>query len=100
MTNEEAGIVGWIPKDAPNYDPYDIFRRLTPAEKREQREQIKKTTVKFATGLDDKVLPKMPTNKNASVVAQRQFLGIIAARQARLQAQIDWLRAERERNRQ
>ena len=58
--------------------------------------KVEANTVKFARALDEKVLPLMPKNKNAFIGAQRQFLGIIAERQARLQAQIDWLHERQE----
>lgn len=57
---------------------------------------IVKNTVKFAAALDEEILPKMPKGKNVSLTAQRQFLGIIAERQARLQKQIEWLREQQE----
>lgn len=57
--------------------------------------KVESDTVKFARALDEKVLPLMP-KKNASIMAQRQFLGIIAERQAKLQAQIEWLHSQQE----
>ena len=57
---------------------------------------IEKNMVKFAAILDERILPQMPKGKNISVLAQRQFLGIIAARQAKLQAQTDWLKNQQE----
>ena len=50
-------------------------------------------------GLDERVLPAMPKTKKATVQGKRNFLKIIAERQARLQAQIDWLHSEQEKYR-
>lgn len=80
-------------------DVYDIYRNLTRKERQAMEKKIQEDTVKFAAGLDEKVLPMMPNTKHSNVLAKRRFLGIVSNRQARLQAQIDWLRAEQERNR-
>ena len=80
-------------------DVYDIYRNLTRKERQAMEKKIQEDTVKFAAGLDEKVLPMMPNTKHSTVLAKRRFLGIVANRQARLQAQIDWLHAEQERNR-
>ena len=76
-------------------DVYDIYRNLTRKERQAMEKKIQEDTVKF----DEEVLPMMPNTKHSNVLAKRRFLGIVANRQARLQAQIDWLHAEQERNR-
>ena len=101
---EEKGYFVELPQDKYDYTPHDIYRNLTRKEKMLQDEQIRKNTVKFASELDKEILPKMPIVKNhifkaGALRAQRQFLGIIAERQARLQAQIEWLQAEQEKHR-
>ena len=98
MINEENGF-GQVPENSLDYKPYDIYRRLTRKERQAMQEKIEQNTVKFAAGLDESILPTMPKTKHATVLAKRRFLGIIAERQARLQAQIDWLHAEQEKNR-
>ena len=80
-------------------DVYDIYRNLTRKERQAMEKKIQEDTVKFATGLDETILPMMPNTKHSTVVGKRNFLGIVANRQARLQAQTEWLRAEQERNR-
>ena len=87
------------PENRLDFEPYDIYRKLTRKEKQAMQKKIQEDTVKFASGLDERVLPQMPNTKKSSVLAKRRFLGIIAERQARLQAQIDWLRREQEKNR-
>jgi len=57
-------------------------------------------TTKYAAALDEKVLQLMPNGKHASTMAQRQFLGIIAERQAKLEKQIKWLHEQQEYYRQ
>jgi len=89
--------IGNVPENRLDFEPYDIYRKLTPKEKRDMQKKIQDDTVKFAGELDDKVLPKMPNTKKSTVLAKRRFLGIVAARQARLQAQIEWLHAEQEK---
>jgi len=87
-------------KEENKIEPYNIYQNLTPAEKRAMKEKIQHDTVKFAAALDERVLPMMPNTKKSSVLAKRRFLGIIAERQARLQAQIDWLHSQQEYYRQ
>ena len=77
----------------------DIYRNLTRKEKNEMQESIEKNTVKFSAELDEKILPLMPKTKNATLQGKRNFLKIIAERQARLQAQIDWLKNTQEKYR-
>jgi len=90
---------GKVPENRDDFEPYDIYRKLTAKEKRNMQQQIQANTVKYAAALDEQILPKMPNTKKATVLAKRRFLGIIAERQARLQAQIDWLHREQEKNR-
>ena len=87
------------PENKDDFQSYDIYRKITQKEKQAMQKKIQKDTVKFAAGLDEKILPQMPNTKKSSVLAKRRFLGISAERQARLQAQIDWLRREQEKNR-
>lgn len=87
------------PENSLDFKSYDIYRKLTAKEKLAMKEKIEQNTVKFAKELDESFLPTMPKTKKSSVLAKRRFLGIMAERQARLQAQIDWLHAEQEKNR-
>ena len=77
----------------------DIYKNLTRKEKNEMQESIEKNAVKFSAALDEKILPLMPKTKNATLQGKRNFLKIIAERQARLQAQIEWLHREQEKYR-
>lgn len=77
----------------------DIYQNLTRKEKNEMQESIEKNAVKFSSALDEKILPLMPKTKNATLQGKRNFLKIIAERQARLQSQIDWLHREQEKYR-
>ena len=77
----------------------DIYKNLTRKEKKEMQESIEKNAVKFSAALDGKILPMMPKTKNATLQGKRNFLKIIAERQARLQAQIDWLKNTQEKYR-
>ena len=77
----------------------DIYKNLTRKEKNEMQESIEKNAVKFSAALDEKILPMMPKTKNATLQGKRNFLKIIAERQARLQAQIEWLHREQEKYR-
>ena len=94
----ESGF-GVAPENRLGYEPYDIYRKLTRKERQAMQEKIEQNTVKFAAALDEEILPTMPKTKKSTVLAKRRFLGIIAERQARLQAQIEWLHAEQEKNR-
>ena len=87
------------PENKLDFQPYDIYRKLTKKERAEMQKQIQANTVKYAAELDDKVLPTMPNTKKATVLGKRRFLGIVAERNARLQAQIDWLHSEQEKHR-
>ena len=87
------------PENSLEFQSYDIYHKLSRKERAEMQKQIQEDTVKFSAELDDKVLPTMPNTKHSTVLGKRNFLGIVANRQARLQAQIDWLRREQERNR-
>ena len=87
------------PENRADYVPYDVYRKLKRKDKLEMQKRIQQNTVKFAAGLDEKVLPLMPNTKYSTVRGKRNFLGIYAERQAKLQEQIDWLRSEQERNR-
>lgn len=88
------------PENKPSFESYDIYRNLSPREKREMREAIEKDTVRFAAEFDEKLLPSMPKGKLSSIRSQRQFLGIIAERKARLNAQSKWLKEQQEYYRQ
>jgi len=78
---------------------YDIYRKLPRKERAEMQQRIEANTATFAAALDEEILPKMPKTKYATVRAKRNFLGIVAERQARLQEQVEWLHREQERNR-
>ena len=90
---------GNTPENKEDYKAYDIYRKLDGKEKKAMQENIEKYSVKFSAGLDERVLPTMPKNKKATVQGKRNFLKIIAERQARLQAQIDWLKNTQEKYR-
>ena len=85
------------PPNKEDYVPFDIYRRMTNAERKEMQDRIEKNTIKFSAGLDENILPQMPRNKKSTIKDKRNLLKIVAERQARLQAQIDWLRSEQER---
>jgi nitrogenase molybdenum-iron protein alpha/beta subunit len=87
------------PENKEDYKAYDIYRKLDGKEKKAMQESIEKYSVKFSAGLDERVLPAMPKTRNATLQGKRNFLKIIAERQARLQAQIDWLHREQEKYR-
>lgn len=87
------------PENSLDFQSYDIYRKLTKAERKQMQVNIEQDTIKFASALDEEMLPTMPKTKYANVLAKRRFLGIIAERQARLKAQIDWLHAEQEKYR-
>ena len=88
------------PENNLDFKSYDIYRKLTQKEKRAMQQKIQDDTVKFAAALDEEMLPTMPHTKKSTVLGKRSFLGIVAARQARLQAQIDWLHTEQEKHKQ
>ncbi len=98
MSEENNGF-GVAPENRIDFEPYDIYRKLTKKEKDEMQEQIEKDTVRFASELDEKFLPLMPKTKSAKVLEKRKFLGIMAERRARLEAQKRWLQSERAKNR-
>lgn len=87
------------PENSLEFQSYDIYRKLTKAERKQMEAKIEQDTIKFASALDEEMLPAMPKTKHSSVLAKRKFLGIIAERQARLKAQVDWLHAEQEKYR-
>lgn len=58
--------------------------------------KIEEDSIRFSHELDDKILPLMPKGNNVSVMAQRQFLSIIAERKAKLYAQVEWLHKQQE----
>ena len=97
MMNENG--FGSVPENKTDYKRCDIYRNMAAKEKIESENKVREDTIKFASELDEKILPLMPKSKNASLIAQRQLLGIIAERQARLQAQIDWLKNTQEKYR-
>ncbi len=84
------------PENSLEFKSYDIYRKLSPKQKKQMQEKIEQDTVKFASALDEEMLPTMPRTRYASISSKRRFLGIVAERQARLQAQIDWLAGEQE----
>ena len=90
---------GSIPENRDDYEPYDIYRKFSRKERAEMEKQIQKNTVKYAAVLDEKILPQMPNTKKSTLLDKRKFLGIVANRQAKLDAQIEWLHREQERNR-
>ena len=100
MERDDINGFGNVPENSMDYRPYDIYRKFTPKERREMQEQIEKDTVRYATELDEKVLPMMPKTKKADVYYKRQFLGIMASRQAKLDAQKRWLKAEQAKHRE
>ena len=103
MTTRDVEVSGLTMQQPPDnrldFEPYDVFRKLTRKEKQAMDKKIQEDTVRFSVGLDEKILPMMPNTKHSTVVGKRNFLGIVANRQAKLQAQIDWLRREQEKNR-
>ena len=59
---------------------------------------IQENTIKYNESLVQKLIPLMP--KKGSMSAKLHFCGIVAARQAKLQEQIDKMNAEKEFYRQ
>lgn len=55
---------------------------------------VQENTLKYNEALIDEILPKMP--KKGSLKAKLAFCAVIAERQARLQAQLEWLEKEKE----
>ena len=55
-------------------------------------------TIKYNEALVGELLPKMP--KKGDIKAKLHFCAIVAARQAKLQKQIDWMRERQEFYRQ
>lgn len=55
---------------------------------------VQENTLKYNEALIDEILPKMP--KKGSLKAKLAFCAVIAERQAKLQAQIDWLAEQKE----
>ena len=62
------------------------------------RNLLQENTIKYNEAVVRNLLPLMP--KKGDMNAKLNFCGIIAARQARLQKQIEWLREEKEFYRQ
>ena len=62
------------------------------------RDLVQENTIKYNEALVQEVLPMMP--KKGDIKAKLQFCGIVAARQAKLQKQIDWLHERQEFYRQ
>ena len=100
MEDVTSSSYGNPPENKEDYKAYDIYRKLDGKEKKAMQKNIEKYSVKFSAGLDERVLPAMPKTRNATLQGKRNFLKIIAERQARLQAQIDWLHREQEKHRQ
>jgi len=59
---------------------------------------LQENTIKYNESLVQKLIPLMP--KKGSMSAKLHFCGIVAARQAKLQEQIDKMNAEKEFYRQ
>lgn len=55
---------------------------------------VQENTLKYNEALIDEILPKMP--KKGSLKSKLAFCAVIAERQAKLQAQIEWLEKEKE----
>lgn len=55
---------------------------------------VQENTLKYNEALIDELLPMMP--KNGKLRAKLSFCAVIAERQAKLQAQIDWLAEQKE----
>lgn len=62
------------------------------------KDLIQENTIKYNESLVRDLIPLMP--KKGDIKAKLHFCGIIAARQAKLQKQIDWLRERQEYYRQ
>lgn len=91
---------GKAPENKLDFQPYDIYRKLTKKEKQAMANQIREDSVRFAAELDEKVLPQMPNTKHSTLQGKRNFLSIIAVREAKRIAQVKWLRASQEYYRQ
>ena len=62
------------------------------------KESVQENTIKYNEALVEELLPKMP--KKGSISAKLHFCGMFAARQAKLQEQIDKMNADKEFYRQ
>lgn len=82
-----------------DYVPFDIYHRMTNAERKAMQDKLEKNTIRFSNAMDELILPKMPKNKKSKIKDKRNLLKIISERQARLQAQIEWIRSEQEKYR-
>lgn len=55
---------------------------------------VQENTLKYNEALIDEILPKMP--KKGNLKSKLAFCAVIAERQAKLQAQLEWLEKEKE----
>ena len=112
--NVAVSRYGNPPENKADYNPYDIYRGCTKKERRMIQEQIEADTIKFIGGLTERMLPDMKNvtvtdidkdgkwmkPRKATMKEKNKLLFVTAQRQARLQAQIDWLHREQEKHRQ
>ena len=90
----------------------NVYANMPYRDKRYMEKQINKNTIKYHTALTEDILPKMENltfeedvlrddgtverlkPRRATMQEKNKLLFVMANRQAKLQAQIDWLHAE------
>ena len=102
-----------VPENRVDFEPYDLFCKCTKKEKEAMQEQLEQNTIKFHKGLVEDVLPKWKDltfteegkdgkwlkPRKATMQEKNKLLFVMANRQAKLQAQIDWLKNTQEKYR-
>ena len=105
------------PENKPNFEGYDIYRGCSRQDKRFMDKQMVKNTIKYHSKLTEEILPKMDKltfeedvlrddgtverlkPRKATMQEKNKLLFVMANRQAKLQAQIDWLKNTQEKYR-
>ncbi len=106
-----------VPENRLDFKEWDIYRNLSFREKAEMRKQIETNTIKYHKALTEEILPKMDKltfeedvlrddgtverlkPRKATMQEKNKLLFVMANRQAKLQAQIDWLKNTQEKYR-
>lgn len=103
-----------VPENRIDFKGYDIYRNLSFREKAEMRKQIETNTIKYHKAFTEDLLPKMDKltfeedvlrddgtverlkPRKATMQEKNKLLFAMANRQAKLQAQIEWLHRTQE----
>lgn len=106
-----------VPENRLDFKGWDIYRNLSFREKAEMRKQIENNTIKYHKAFTEDILPKMDKltfeedvlredgtverlkPRKATMQEKNKLLFVMANRQAKLQAQIDWLKNTQEKYR-